>query len=229
VRAVPLAEVRDLFKSYRRGAETVAALDGVSLELLAGELVAVVGPSGSGKTTLLNVLAGWEAPDRGAVLWEGHEARMAELDWATLSVVPQRLGLLDELSLRENVALPLRLRAGPHDRAMDVDELLGMLGLGELGDRPPSETSLGEQQRAARARPRVLGPRMLLADEPAGHQDAASAEAVFAALRTAASRGACCVVATHNRDTLRLCDRALQMLDGRVDGLAVDAPTASRG
>ena len=214
-----LLEARSITKSYRRGPEVVRALAGADLTLEPGELVALLGPSGSGKTTLLNVLAGWEEPDSGEVLWDGASGvRLAELPWNSLSVLPQRLGLLDELSVRENVELPLRLGGGPRrDAAGRVDELLEDLGLSDLAGRPPSQTSLGEQQRAALARAVVVAPRLLLADEPAGHQDAVFAERVLAVLRSAAARGTACLLATHNRDSLRFCDHAIAIADGRVD------------
>jgi ABC-type lipoprotein export system ATPase subunit len=220
-----VVEARAVTKSYRRGPETVRALDSVSFALPAGELVALVGPSGSGKTTLLNVLTGWERADTGDVLWNGETGvDRALLSWSELAVVPQRLGLMEELSVRENVALPLRL-SGTLDGAgaQRVDELLRYLGLEQLADRPPPETSLGEQQRTALARALLPVPRLLLADEPVGHQHATSAERVFRALRAAAGEGTCCLIATHDQETLKLCDRALRMTDGRVESLPARA------
>ena len=216
-------EARGITKSYRRGPETVRALTGADLTLEPGEVVALIGPSGSGKTTLLNVLAGWEQPDEGVILWRGIEegtggTRLAELPWSELSVLPQRLGLLDELSVRENVELPLRLGAAVGPGARDrMGELLEELGLSHLADRPPSQTSLGEQQRAALARAVVTTPLLVLADEPAGHQDAVFAERVLSVLRSTAAQGTACLVATHNRDSLRFCDHALEIVDGRME------------
>jgi ABC-type lipoprotein export system ATPase subunit len=215
----PFLEVDRVSKTYRRGPELVLAIDEVSFVLSTGEVVALVGPSGSGKTTLLNVLAGWEKADRGEVRWDGVPMRDPDrLPWSTLALLPQRLGLIEELSMRENVELPLRLRrSDPSTRADSVTELMATLGLLQLADRPPSETSLGEQQRAALARALLLTPRLLLADEPAGHQDAGSAESVLRAIRRVAGNGTCCLVATHNMDSLRFCDRAIRIHDGRVE------------
>ena len=211
-------EARGVVKSYKRGPEKVLALDEADLVLRAGELVALVGPSGSGKTTLLNILAGWEKPDRGELRWQGHPGHdMRRLPWRSLAVVPQRLGLLEELSVRENVELPLRLEGSLDDPgSARATELLQWLHLEHLADRPPSETSLGEQQRAALARAVLPVPAVLLADEPAGHQDRASSELVLRTLRAAARRGTACLVATHNPDSLVFCDRSVEMLDGRV-------------
>ena len=223
----PLVEANSLSKRYRRGAESVHALREVSLALYPGELVALVGPSGSGKSSLLGVLSGWDLPDEGELTWSvgPGPATAAELPWSRLAVVPQALGLVEELSVRENVALPLRLAAGP-GRATDdtsdqaaggrADALLEAFGLAGLAARSPSEVSLGQQQRAAVARALVLDPRLVLADEPSAHQDAAWVQDVFSALREAAHAGAACLVATHDTDALVFADRILALEDGRL-------------
>ena len=214
--AEPLLEARGLDKTYRRGAERVHALRGIDLALFPGELVALVGPSGSGKSSLLGVLAGWEPPDAGQLTWAA-SGRGAP-GWAELATVPQALGLLDDLSVRENVALPVRLSLGRR-RATEgrTEELLGLFGLAELADRSPSETSLGQQQRAAVARALVLTPQLVLADEPSAHQDAAWVHDVFAALRQVVhDRGAACLVATHDPDALQFADRVLRLADGEL-------------
>jgi ABC-type lipoprotein export system ATPase subunit len=212
-----LLEAWGLDKTYRRGAERVHALRGVELALYPGELVALVGPSGSGKSSLLGVLAGWEPPDAGELTWAVPTAGSGPA-WSELATVPQALGLLDDLTVRENVALPVRLRLGPR-RATEgrTEELLGLFGLAELADRSPSETSLGQQQRAAVARALVLTPQLVLADEPSAHQDAAWVHDVFAALRQVVhDRGAACLVATHDPDALAFADRVLRLADGEL-------------
>ena len=211
----PLVTLTGVAKRYSRGAETVHALEDVTLTLEGGEVVGLVGRSGSGKTTLLNVIAGWERPDAGTIAWTGTTAGDV-LAWHDAAVLPQKLGLMAELTVRKNVEYPARL-AGILDEKRDVvDDLLEDLGLDALQDRYPRETSVGEQQRAARARALVLSPRMLLADEPSGHQDKGWADAVWRALRTAASRGTCCLVATHNQAATAYLDRVLEMADGRL-------------
>jgi ABC-type lipoprotein export system ATPase subunit len=205
-------------KSYGAGSARVAALVGINLELAAGELVALVGPSGSGKSSLLNILCGWETPDRGRVSWAGSRRSMASLKWSELAIVPQALGLLDELSVRENVALPARFgSAGPSELVITPEGLLETFGLTRLAARSPAQTSLGEQQRTAVARALLLAPQLVLADEPSAHQDARWVEAVFAALRAAADRGAACLVATHSTEALSYTDRVVAIRGGRLE------------
>lgn len=211
-----LVRVRTVGKRYRRGPEEVVALRAVSFALDAGELVGLVGPSGSGKTTLLNVLAGWEEPDEGSVEWD---TGTAPGEWASLAVVPQRLGLLEELSVAANVALPLRL-LGVRDaqRHGAVGQLLDILGLAPLADRFPAEVSLGEQQRCAIARALVCAPQLVLADEPTSAQDEAWAEGVMRVLRAARAGGTTTLVATHSDEALALVDRSLRLHDGQLVG-----------
>lgn len=207
---------RGLVKTYERGSELVHALEDATVELHGREVVALVGPSGSGKTTLLYLLAGWETPNDGRIEWDGEAVLPGMLRWNDLALVPQSLGLIEELTVRENVALPLRLAKVEIDDRR-IEHLLSQLGLTRLADRYPLETSLGEQQRSALARALVVGPRLILADEPTGHQDAGWAEAVFHLLRRAAAEGSCCLIATHDRDVARYADRVISMRDGRID------------
>jgi putative ABC transport system ATP-binding protein len=223
VSAPLLLGATELTKTYRRGAEDVHALAGASLHVASGELVTLIGPSGSGKTTLLSVLAGWERPDGGSIAWLGAPLpHPEELTWRDVAVVPQTLGLLEELSIRENVELPLRL--GSVDGRVHAGQLLETLGLTALADRLPDEVSLGEQQRAAVARALVLEPTLVIADEPTGHQDAGWTRGVLDVLRAYASSGAACLVATHHRAFVRFADRVLAIGDGAVQ--QVDASEA---
>ena len=208
----PLVEVRDVSKSYRRGPETVGALHHAAFVVEEGELAALVGPSGSGKTTLLNIVAGWETPDAGAVAFRGKEQPMAELPWSEVALIPQRLGLLDELSVAENVELPHRLKG--EAATADLGDLMEELGIDALAARRPSETSLGQQQRTAVARALSLKPALVLADEPAGHQDHVWGERVIGALQHATKQGSACLVATHNPETIKFCNRVFRIEDG---------------
>ncbi|MGH2807150.1 MAG: ABC transporter ATP-binding protein [Actinomycetota bacterium] len=212
----PVLTLTGVSKHYQRGDEIVHALEDVSVTLGAGEVVGLVGRSGSGKTTLLNVVAGWERPDAGTVDWAGLSNDGGLLAWQDAAVLPQKLGLIDELTVRKNIEYPARLGGVLDDKRDLVDDLLEELGLDYLQHRLPKETSVGEQQRAALARALVLAPRMLLADEPTGHQDKGWGDAVFRAIRHAAARGTCCLVATHNQEVAEFLDRVLTMADGRL-------------
>ena len=220
---MPVLQMFDVSKTYRRGPEEVHALVDATLTIVPGELVALVGPSGSGKTTLLNVVCGWEAPDAGRFIWQGKQeiASPGELGWDEVGIVPQALGLIEELNVAENVQLPARL--GPvmkAERLARADSLIADLGLTELQDRLPAEVSLGGQQRAALARALVTSPALLLADEPTGHQDSVWARGVMRALRNACIEGTACLVATHNPEVLRYVDRILGIRDGILGDLA---------
>jgi putative ABC transport system ATP-binding protein len=213
VQTEPVVELVGVSKRYRRGSETVHALEGASVAVGVGELVALVGPSGSGKTTLLNVVCGWEAPDEGELRWGPSVGERAG-EWSRLAIVPQALGLVEELTVRENASLPLRF---PSDREPeDVDEVLARLGLTDLGHRPSTGTSLGEQQRTAIARALVARPQLLVADEPTAHQNAAWARTLLGELRTVADAGGAVLVATHDRELLGAMHRVVTLHDGRV-------------
>jgi putative ABC transport system ATP-binding protein len=220
----PQVEVRGLEKAYHRGSEEVHALGGVSFDLPPGEVVALVGPSGSGKSTLLNLLCGWEQPDRGLILFaQRADVPPAERPWSDLAVLPQRLGLIDELTVRENVELPVRLSGFDRPRGTErATLLLEAFGLSEMAGRSPQEVSLGEQQRTALARALILKPSVLLADEPTGHQDEGWGRTVFRAIRAAARGGSACLVATHNREVTRYADRVLAIRDGQVHPVGRD-------
>ena len=213
--AVGTLSARDLHKTYRRGREQVHALRGVSIDVGPGEVVALLGRSGSGKTTLLNCLLGWERPDSGSVSVPG-AATPESAPWATVAVVPQRFGLLDELSLADNVAMPARLAGleGPRDAALAT---LEVLRLGHLADRMPDEVSLGEQQRTVLARALVVRPAFLVADEPTGRLDEELSVHVLATLRDVyAAAGTGVLVASHDPVVVAAADRVVRLSDGSV-------------
>ena len=204
--------VRDLVKTFDRAGDAVHAVDRVSFEVRERELVGLVGRSGSGKTTLLSIVAAWERADAGSIDRPGG----APPAWADVAVVPQNLGLLDELTVRENVAHAATLAGSAAILAERVDELLDALGLSALARRRPSETSVGEQQRAAVARALLLRPRLLIADEPTCHQDRGWTERVLDAIRATCDTGTACLMATHDEAARAFIDRSLVMHDGRI-------------
>jgi putative ABC transport system ATP-binding protein len=211
-----LLRIERVSKSFHRGDEIVHAVQDVSLSVGEGEVVGLVGRSGSGKTTLLSLVAGWEHPDHGAIEWVDGRPLGRVPPWGEVSVLPQKFGLIDELTVRQNIEYPARLAERLEESDEIVEELLESLGLEALQSRYPKETSIGEQQRTALARALVLSPRLLLADEPSGHQDSSFHERVFATLRKAAGRGTCCLVATHNEEAAPHLDRVIHISDGRL-------------
>lgn len=199
-------------KQYRRGPVTVRAVRDASLAVRSGEVVGLVGRSGSGKTTLLNLSAGWEEPDHGVIRRPGGPLPA----WHEVAVVSQKLGLFDELTIRENVEYPARLAGVLEALTEWIEELIEALGLREVQDRHPREASVGEQQRCAIARALALTPALLLADEPVGHQDERRAKAALDAIGLAAAHGTGALIATHGEYALRFLDRVLPIADGTV-------------
>jgi putative ABC transport system ATP-binding protein len=212
----PVVSALEVSKTFRHhGGDVVHALESVSFEARPGEIVGLVGRSGSGKTTLLNLIAGWEQPTTGEVVWDDGIDPSSPA-WSAVAVVPQKLGLMEELSVEENVGYPARLAGLVDERSDEIEELIEVLGLGHLRSRYPREASVGEQQRTAIARALAIPTRVLLADEVTAHQDTASGKRVFAAIRLAADAGTAVVVATHNPEVIRHLDRVLTMADGRL-------------
>jgi putative ABC transport system ATP-binding protein len=215
--SVAVLEATGVSKSYRRGAEIIHAVRDVSLTVSNSELAGLIGRSGSGKTTLLNVVAGWERPDAGTIRVAGQPFGETLPSWSEIAVLPQRLGLMEELTIRENLEYPARLAARLDERRPLIERLLESLGLSALQNRYPKETSVGEQQRTALARALVLAPQLLVADEPSGHQDAGWSNRVFEALRRATKDGTACIAATHDEGVAGYLDRVLAMSDGRLE------------
>jgi putative ABC transport system ATP-binding protein len=209
---VPVLRVSGVRKSFATPAGETTVLDGVDLAVERGEIVALGGRSGSGKTVLLTVVAGWEQPDDGTVELPAAATDGAEPRWRELAVVPQSLGLLDELTVEENILLPRRL--DPSRRP--GGDLTERLGIAHLADRFPSQISRGEQQRVAVARAAALAPRLLLADEPIAHQNESWAEAVLAVITDLAATGTACLLATHDPLAFQAAHRILHLTQGHL-------------
>jgi len=197
----------------------------VSLDLAAGEFVALLGESGVGKSTLLNCIAGLEDADRGEVHIAGtplatlDEAGRAALRRQSLGFVFQAFHVLPHLSVAENVELPLRLLGRPD--AARVESLLQAVGLGGLGTRLPAQLSGGQLQRVAIARAVVHAPRLILADEPTGNLDPATAERVLGVLREQVrGSGAACLLVTHSAAAAAAADRVLRLTPNGIEAAA---------
>jgi putative ABC transport system ATP-binding protein len=216
----PALEARSLYRFYHAGDDETLALQGVSLSVEAGEVLAVTGPSGSGKSTLVNVLAGLDEPQGGVVLLVGErlsrrpEEDRARLRGRRLGVVYQHSNLVEHLSVQDNVELAQRIGGRPDTPWRD--ELLERCGIAGRARRRPTQLSGGEAARAGLAVALANDPAVVLADEPTGELDEATAAAVLELLRDRAAAGAAVVLVTHSAGVAAAADREVRLRDGRV-------------
>jgi putative ABC transport system ATP-binding protein len=231
VGAVPVVSAQDVTRRYGEGDTAVDALRGVSLDVLPGELVAVMGPSGSGKSTLMHILAALDTPTTGRVAIAGEDVgSLSDKDVTLLrrrhiGFVFQFYNLLPMLTAEENVLLPLSI-AGKRPEQAFFEELLGRVGLKDRRTHRPSELSGGQQQRVAIARALVSKPTVVLADEPTGNLDSTTSAEILDLLRSAAEAyGQTTVMVTHDASAAAIADRILFIADGLiVDELARSEP-----
>jgi putative ABC transport system ATP-binding protein len=214
-----LEDIRKTFSTAEGGVEV---LQGVTLNVAAGEVVALTGESGSGKSTLLHIAAGLEAPDAGCVLISGQDMAAlpdngrARLRRGTVGLVFQQFNLVPSLTVGANLAFQARL-AGAHDAGFCLD-LADRLGLSSLLARYPEQLSGGQQQRVAIGRALAARPKVLLADEPTGNLDEATGDAVFALmLELARAQGAALLLVTHSSRLAARCDRNIHLRAGRLE------------
>jgi putative ABC transport system ATP-binding protein len=228
-----MIRVRDLSMRLSSGGRPITILDGVSLEVKAGEFVAITGPSGSGKSTLLGLIAGLDHPTDGAVEVDGVDiTRLAEDALASfrrdrIGYVFQAYHLIPTLTAAENVAVPLEL-AGHGDALAEARVLLADVGLAARAHHYPAQLSGGEQQRVALARAVALRPTLLLADEPTGNLDSATGGAIIELmLRLRRERGSTLLLVTHDPALAAHADRIVSILDGRLVNGANGHPAGS--
>jgi ABC-type lipoprotein export system ATPase subunit len=222
----PVVELRDVFCIHRTNEGDAAALQGTNLELAPGEVLSVLGPSGAGKSTLLRVVAGIQQPSAGAVRVLGRDiGRMparsrSRIRHELVGFLGQRTetALSPDLRIRDAVGLPLALRGRPgRERRHRVDELLRAAGLADRADALPGQLSGGERQRAALCAALVHRPALLLADEPTGELDHASAEAIRGLIvALARTNGTSVILVTHDLATAGVADRTVRIRDGRI-------------
>jgi len=234
----PLVEAREVRKVYDTGKVEVRALNGVTLSIEHGEMVAIMGPSGCGKTTLLNCLSGLDAIDEGDVLIEGVSLRSMSdrerTDYRALHMgfVFQFYNLMPVLSAVENVELPLLVARLPQGEARArAREALALVGLEERADHVPDELSGGERQRATIARALVNDPAVVWADEPTGDLDSENAQEIVDLMRRLnLERGLTFLIVTHDLSVGRRADRIVRMLDGEiVEEQRLEAPHVLAG
>ena len=210
-------------KVYRTAEVETLALNEISMEIGAGEFVAIMGPSGCGKSTLLNTLGLLDTPTSGSYEFFGEEvARRSERELTALrrdriGFVFQSFNLIDDLTVAENVEVALLYRKVPGaERRRRVAEALERVGIAHRARHRPQQLSGGQQQRVAVARALVSEPSLILADEPTGNLDTANGEAVMALLTEAAAAGVTVVMVTHSLSHAAVAQRTIKLLDGRV-------------
>ncbi len=217
--STPLIRAESLTKVYAHGEVEIHALRDVSLEVRTGEFVVIVGPSGSGKSTLLNILGGMDTPTSGHVVYRGEnladysERQLTEYRRHEIGFVFQLYNLISSLNARENIELATELVRNP----LDLDEVLGRVGLSERAQHFPSQMSGGEQQRVAIARALAKNPGMLLCDEPTGALDYETGIGILALLRELnEAYGTTVAIITHNMPVADMGDRVFRMRSGEI-------------
>ena len=216
--------MREVTRKFQLGSEDVWAVNGVTLNAAPGEFLALVGRSGSGKTTLLNLVAGLDRLTSGEIEIDGqrvdqmNERQLTLMRRAKIGFIFQSFGLLPLLSAHENVELPLRIAGFKHsERVIRAKRALEIVGLTRRADHRPYELSGGEQQRAAIARAIATEPELILADEPTGELDSATATIVLSLLRKLArEQGITVIACTHDRIVMDMADRVEELADGRL-------------
>jgi len=219
-----LVDLQGVAKIYKTGAGDVTVLQEVSLQVQEGEFVSIVGPSGSGKSTMLNMITGIDRPTAGKVFVGGqaihklNENQLARWRGRNVGIIFQFFQLLPALTVLENVMLPMDFcrfyrRRERRARAM---HLLAQVGIADQADKLPSTLSGGQQQRAAIARALANDPRLILADEPTGNLDTATADAIFALFQKLVAEGKTLMIVTHDRELSARTGRVIHLLDGRI-------------
>ena len=218
-----ILEARGLSKVYRRGASEVRAVDGIDLDVGAGEFMAIMGRSGSGKTTLLDLLGCLLRPTDGQLSIDGRsvigasDGELATIRRERIGFVFQEFNLIPSLTAIENVLLPLRYGPRRPDGRSRAADLLELVGLEDRAGHRPTELSGGEQQRVAIARALVNEPAVILAEEPTGELDSATSERLMTTLRQLnAERSVTIIIVTHDAGVAGATDRVVRLTDGRV-------------
>ena len=225
-----MIKLKNLSKLHRNSDIETTALDGIDLEIEAGEYLAITGPSGCGKSSLLSILGLLDAPSSGEYWFDGqnvtgwNERQLSQLRRGRIGFVFQSFNLIDDLTVRENIELALEYGDVPEaEHVSRVDAAMTRLGVAHRAGHRPSQLSGGQQQRVAIARAIVSRPALLLADEPTGNLDSVHGDEVMRILRELNAEGTTLVMVTHSLTHAAQASRTLRLLDGRV---LVDAMAA---
>ncbi len=219
-----LIDLRDVVKTYETGAGGLTVLKDITLQMRSGEFISVVGPSGSGKSTLLNMITGIDRPTSGEIFVGGEtvhklsENQLARWRGRNVGVIFQFFQLLPTLTIVENVMLPMDFCKvyKRRERKKKAMYLLEQVGIADHARKLPSALSGGEQQRAAIARAIANDPPLIVADEPTGNLDTATADQVFKLFQDLVARGKTLMVVTHDRSLSARTERVIHLLDGRI-------------
>ena len=218
-----MIKISELEKIYRTEEVETVALNKLSIEVRAGEFVAVMGPSGCGKSTLLNILGLLDDPDAGSFIFNGievakfHERKRAELRKRNIGFVFQSFNLIDELTVEENIGLPLAyLGVSKTETEKRVMEAMERMGIAHRRSHVPQQLSGGQQQRAAIARATVSNPSLILADEPTGNLDSVHGREVMALLTELNEAGTTVVMVTHSPSDAEYAHRIVNLFDGQI-------------
>jgi len=228
-----LIEARDLWRTYAMGGEEIHALRGVSFTIQAGEYVAVMGPSGSGKSTLMNLVGCLDTPSRGTYVLRGklvsqmNDDELAAVRNREIGFVFQTFNLLPRATALHNVELPLVYAGvGKEERLDRARRALDMVDLADRVSHRPNELSGGQRQRVAIARALIMGPSILLADEPTGNLDSTTGEEIMRLFDRLHQDGHTIILVTHERDIAEHARRTIHIRDGQIESDTRNAPRA---
>jgi putative ABC transport system ATP-binding protein len=218
-----MIKIKNLSRIFRTLDLETAALSDINLTVNAGEFLAIMGPSGCGKSTLLSILGMLDSPSSGIFDFDGYdiakynEKQLAQLRKASIGFVFQSFNLIDELTVYENVELPLQYqKISKSERKKRVEAILKRVGIDHRADHLPQQLSGGQQQRVAVARALVINPKLVLADEPTGNLDSKNGDEVMAMLRELNKEGTTVIMVTHSEKEGNYANRLVRLLDGQI-------------